>query len=269
MSGKIEALYEEALRKRVLSFDEIVRLAEDVLGQRYDRSYINTKYVHRLVKKGRLKRVRRGLYVALSPIEDKPTVDKLLIASKIRKRGYLGYHTALEYYGCAYSYHGEAYICVDPKNRFTPFEFNQYRFTPVFVEDVEREVLVKAYKGHQIRVSTKERTFIDCLDRVEYTGGWEEALKSLETLGGLDFEAVRRIVTREGNQILLRKTGFVLELLQRRSVFYEHLPPKVLTRLEEKIHGQPRYLIRGTSGPVNDRWRVYVPEGFEETLRGV
>jgi predicted transcriptional regulator of viral defense system len=267
--SKMEALYETILRKRVLSFTEIVSLAGDVLGQPYDKSYINTKYVHRLVKDGRLKRIRRGLYVALSPIEDKPTVDKLLIASKIRKRYYLGYHTALEYHGCAYSHHNEAYICVNPKNRFSPFEFSQYRFKPVFVDDVETGILVKAYKSHKIRVSNKERTFLECLDRVEYAGGWEETLKSLENLGGLDFERVQRLVTRADKQILLRKTGVILELLQKWSLFYEHLPLSILEQLEGGVNGQPRYLIRDIPGPLNDRWRLYVPEGFEEKLRGV
>ena len=159
---KIEALFKKTLRKRVLTFTEIVRLAGEVLGQPYDKSYIHAKYVHRLVKDGRLKRIRRGLYVSLSPIEDKPMVDKLLIASKIRKRYYLGYHTALEYHGCAYSHINEAYVCVNPKNRFNPFEFSQYRFKPVFVDDVETEILVKEYKSHEIRVSNKERTFIEC-----------------------------------------------------------------------------------------------------------
>ena len=267
--SKTESLYEELLRRRVLRFDEIVEIARNTLGEDYSRSYINTKYVQQLVKAGRLERVRRGLYVALSPIEDKPQVDKLLIASKIRTDYYLGYHTALELHGCAYSAHNETYTCVRPKGRFTPFTFHNYIFKPVFTDDLETVIEEKDYRGHSIRVSSKERTFIECLDRVGYAGGWEEALKSLENLGGLKFEKIRRYAIQTGKQILIRKTGFILELLKKSSMFYEHLPESTLKEIEEGVHGAPTYLIRNLRGPLNPRWSLYVPTGFEEKLRGV
>ena len=250
-------------------FDEIVDLAAKLTGRRADASYVYGKYVQRLLEKGRLRRVRRGLYVALSPIEDEPFVDKLLVASKVRSEYFLGFHTALEFYGSAYSVHNDAYICVKPENRFEPFEFAGMRFKPVFVEDVDFGVEEKEYRGHALRVSSKERTFIDCLDRVEYAGGWEECLKSLQSLGGLDFEKTAELAVEYGSEALLRRVGLVLELLRGRSIFYEHLPEEVLMKLEDRISGQPRYLVVGVSGALNVRWRLYVPEGFEENLRGV
>jgi len=252
-----------------VSFDEIVGLAIELFGRHLDRSYVYSKYVRRLVQAGRLKRIRRGLYVVLAPLEKEASVDKLLVASKIRSQYFLGFHTALEFYGCAYSTHNEVYLCVRPETRFDPFDFGRFRFRPVFIDDVESEVEVRAYRGHKLRVSSKERTFVECLDRVEYAGGWEECLKSLQNLGGLDFDKIRRIAVEDQSEILLRRVGFVLGMLKDRSMFYEHLGDDVLEKLESKISQQPRYLIRGLPGPRNDRWRLYVPEGFEEKLRGV
>ena len=269
MSSKTELLYEQLLRRRVLPFGEIVEIARNTLGEDYDRSYINTKYVQPLVRAGRLERVRRGLYVALSPIEEKPQVDKFLIASKIRSDYYLGYHTALEFHGCAYSAHNEAYACVRPLSRFTPFTFHNHTFKPVFTKDLDSEIEEKEYRDHSIRVSSRERTFVECLDRVEYAGGWEEALKSLENLGGLEFEKIQKHAIQTQKQILIRKTGFILEILKRRSLFYEHLPESTLKGIEKKVHGAPTYLIRNVGGPLNPRWRIYVPTGFEEKLRGI
>jgi len=269
LSSKTESLYEQLLGRRVLRFDEIVEIARNTLGEDYTRSYINTKYVHHLVQDGRLERVRRGLYVALSPTEEKPQVDKLLVASKIRSAYYLGYHTALEFHGCAYSAHSEAYTCVRPQDRFTPFTFQNYAFKPVFTDDLETEIEEREYRGHSIRVSGKERTFIECLDMVEHAGGWEEALKSLENLGGLEFEKIHRLVLQTGKQILIRKTGLILELLKNSSIFYEHLPESTLKEIEEEVLGAPTYLIRGTGGSLNPRWRLYVPIEFKEKLRGI
>jgi len=94
-------------------------------------------------------------------------------------------------------------------------------------------------------------------------------LKSLQSLGGLDFEKVTDLAVAYDSEILLRRVGFILELLRGRSIFYEHLPEGVLTKLEDRVSGQPRYLFRGVPGALNARWRLYVPEGFEDKLRGV
>jgi len=267
--SKTEALYKEILRKKVVRFDDIVDLAEKTLEQKFDRSYINNAYVQNLLKSNRLERIRRGLYAAIPPTESSPIVDKFLIATKIRENYYLGFHTALEYHGCAYSAHNEAYTCVKPEQRFTPFTFHNYIFKPVFTSDLEAEIEEKEYRGHTIRISSKERTFVECLDRVIYAGGWEEALKSLENLGGLDLQKIRNLLIQTDKQILVRKTGFVLELLKIKSMFYEHLPESTLEEIEEEVHGAPTYLIRNIGGPLNTRWRLYIPKGFEEKLRGV
>jgi len=269
MSSKTDALYAEMLKKKVLSFDEIVCLARETLNQSFQGSYIYSKYISRLLKKGRLERIRRGLYVALSPIEDKPSVDKFLVASKIKPEYFLGYHTALEFHGRAYSAYNETYVCVKPESPFSPFEFGRYRFRPVFVEDLDSGVEEKIFKNSTIRVSGKERTFVDCLERIEYAGGWEEALKSLQNLGGLDFEKVESLTLKVGNDMLLRKVGFVLELLKKNSIFYEYLPDEILERLAARVSEQSRYLLMNTSGPLNRRWRLYIPENFEDKLRGI
>jgi len=267
--SKTDALYKEILQKKVVRFDDIVDLAGKTLEQSFDRSYISNVYVQNLLKSNRLERIRRGLYAAIPPTESSPIVDKFLIASKIRGNYYLGFHTALEYHGCDYSAHNEAYICVRPERRFTPFTFHNHAFRPVFMSDLEAEIEEREYRGHAIRVSGKERTFVECLDRVDYAGGWEEAIKSLENLGGLDFKKIRDLLIQTDKQILVRKTGFVLELLKGRSVFYEHLPESTLDDIEEEVRGVPTYLIRNRAGPLNTRWRLYVPERFDEKLRGV
>jgi len=118
-------------------------------------------------------------------------------------------------------------------------------------------------------VSSRERTFLECLDRVEYAGGWEEALKSLESMSGLRFDELAMLTVDSCNSFLTQKTGFILELLRSRSIFYEHLQDSTLDRLHSSIGEQPRYLVKGEPGELNKRWRLYVPEEFEEYLRGV
>lgn len=271
MVTKTEQLYKELLSKRVVSFDDIVEEARDILEEEVDRRYLHRKYVSRLVKKSKLHRVRKGLYVVLSPLEEPEDQvgDKLLIASHVRDEYYLGFHTALEYYGCAHSYYNEAYICVRTKDRFDSFKYKRFRFTPVFVKDVELGVEEKSYNGSVLRVSSRARTFVDCIDRVKYAGGWEECLKSLEDLGRVKFQSLVDLLHQYGKDILFRRVGYILELLKEHSPFYEHLSERVLNEIETKITDSPRYLIPGKKGTLHPRWNLFIPQDFPEKLRGV
>jgi predicted transcriptional regulator of viral defense system len=236
-----------------------------------NRRYIYRKYVKRLTEKGKLQRIRKGLYFVLSPLEEpeRHVVDKLLIASKIRAEYYLGFHTALEYYGCASSLYNEAYICVKPNDRFNPFQYKQFSFKPVFVNDVAFQVEEKHYQNNRIKVSSKERTFLDCIDRVQYAGSWEECIKSLQGLGGLDLERLLTLLHKYKNDNLYRRAGYVLELLRQSSPFYEQVDDQLLNEIQSHVKGSPRYLINRKKGIRQKRWKLYIPEDFEEKLRGI
>lgn len=271
MVTKIEALYNALLPMKAVSFNDIVKEASSIIEAAPNRRYIYRKYVSRMIKRGKLQRIRKGLYIVLSPLEkpERHIVNKLLIASKIRDEYYLGFHTALEYYGCASSFYNEAYICVKAKDRFDPFQYKRFSFRPVFVEDVTLEVEEKHYQGNIIKVSSKERAFIECIDRVQYAGGWEECIKSLEGLGGLNMKKLLNLLHKHKKDVLFRRVGYFLELLKNRSPFYEHANDRLLNQVESQIIGPPRYLIYGEKGPINRRWKLYIPKGFEEKLRGL
>jgi predicted transcriptional regulator of viral defense system len=269
MRGKTEALYTLLLPMRIVSFDDIVQSTSKIAAASANRRYIYRKYVTRLIEKGKLKPIRKGLYAVLSPLEqpEKHETDKLLIASKIRKDYYLGYHTALEYYGSAYSPFHEAYVCVNPKDRFDQFHYARFTFTPVFTQDTGSHISEKPYGPSSIRVSSKERTFIECLDRVAYAGGWEECIKSLAELGGIDFAKLITLTLHRKKQILLREVGYFLEYFRSTSPFYEHVRQDRLETLSTRVQGSPQYLIRGEPGDLHARWRLYIPEDLEEQLK--
>jgi len=254
----------------VVSFDEIVEAMSRLIGTSPGRRYIYHKYVSRMVEAGKLVGIRRGLYSVLSPLDtpEGHSVDKLLVASKVRPNYYLGFHTALEYYGCASSLINEAYTCVKAEHRFDQFSYGRYMFRPVFVDDTSLGVEEESYLGNVVRVSGRERTLIECIDRVQYAGGWEECVKSLEGLSNVDARKLLEQL-RGRKKALVRRVGFIVELLKSRSQFYEHIPVEVLNDLSSRASGSPQYFIEGDKGALNKRWGLYVPEGFEERLRGI
>lgn len=272
MVTKTEALYNVLLQKKIVTFDDIVKAASNIIEvASLNRRYIYRKYVDRLIESGKLQKVRKRLYVVLPPLESPQNhvPDKLLIASKIRDKYYLGFHTALEYYGCASSFFNEAYICVRSRDRFDQFRYKRFSFRPVFVKDVTLAVEKKSYRENILKVSSKERTFIECIDRVKYSGGWEECIKSLEGLTGLNMEELVKLLHYYESDILFRRVGYVLEFLRERSPFYKHVNDHQLDRIRRQITGGPRYLIPKESGPLNRRWKLYIPKNFEERFRGI
>lgn len=271
---KKEQFYKTLLGVRIVTFDDILEAAK-AHSIRPSPSYILGKYVDKLIEDKKMCRIRRGLYWVLEPLEEpsRSYPDKFLVGSKIRRGCFLGFHTALELHGHSYSAtYNEVYVCVRKRERFAPFVFRGIGFKPVYVGDSRRGVMSEKYRGAEIRFTDRERTFIDCISKIKYAGGWEECVKSLETFGGLDFQEIYEHLLRYDNQFLTRKVGLVLELMKKRSTFYDHLEDDLLGKINGRVKGSPGYLDRTWGGEMilNERWLLYVPRNFEEVVfRGV
>ncbi len=99
-----DELYSQLAQARAVTLQDITRIAEKIMGRRLTTDYVYRKYVHSLQRRGYIHRIRRNLYAVRQPGQTQPTADRFLVASKIRDDYYLGYHTALEFHGTAYSF---------------------------------------------------------------------------------------------------------------------------------------------------------------------
>jgi len=233
------------------------------------KKYVYDKIITPLLKQKKVTRVRRGLYTAIDPITGQPAADPVIVASKLRDQYYLGYYSALTLYGSAYSTMTQAHICIHPRDRFKEFTFNGVTYIPLYTRDTQTNVQTMNYRGHSIRVCGKERLLVELVENPQHVGGWEQSLKSLETLGGIEYEKIPRILEKKDNQKLIRKTGYVLELLRARSLYHRHLPNRVTDEVQSMVQGQPQYMERNRKGPLNRRWMLYIHPSFYEYLRGI
>ncbi len=158
------------------------------------------------------------------------------------------------------------YITVLPEDRFSRFKYQNLNFKPVFTKEILFDIETKKYRTIELKVSSKERTLVDCVDRPDYAGGWEECFKSLSTLSGLDFWKIIDILDMYSKKSLYAKVGFVLELLREQSVFYEHLSDEILNRIKANKPKTPKYFERSVSSTLNKDWNLYVPAVFVEYL---
>jgi predicted transcriptional regulator of viral defense system len=257
-------IYNWVLKQNTVTNKEIAQQLPD-----RDEKYVYIKHINPLLHANKLDRIRRGLYTAIDPITNKPVADPIIVASKIRKPYYLGYHTALTLYGSAYSTRNQTHICIHPKNRFREFTYNGNTYTPLYTRDTKTNIQTINHRGHKIKVCSKERLLIELIENPQHIGGWEQTLKSLETLGGIEYEKIPEILEKKNTQILTRKTGYILTLLKQHSIYHKHLPEQVTKQIQDTITGQPEYMEKNRKGPLNTKWMLYIHPDFTEYLRGI
>lgn len=269
---KIDLLYQELLKKEVSRYKDIKDIASTILKTRHlSPKYIYTEYINKLCKQGKLLHPQRGLYIAVQPTLIKDPLfqpDKYLIASQLQFPYYLGYHTALELHGCAYSSYNTIYTVVPYEKKFRPFTFKQITYQPVFTSHPNLGVKKHLHKNQEIKLSSPSKTFLDCIDRPQYAGGWEECLKSLEGLSGVTAQELKSLLTSIQKDILYRKTGLILELFTQ-NPYYQGILEKLHNFLEKHIGDSHMYIKKGRKSTLNTTWNVYVPVEFNELLRGV
>jgi len=268
---KLDQVYRELLSMNVATSHDIVQVVERLTDLKPRSQYVYTKYISPLLRKGLLSRVRRGLYYVRSPNEgdDLPEMDKYLMASKVRDDYYLSHHAALELNGTAESAFWIVHLSVPQNKRFQKFVFNGVEFKPVSTKDVGTSTIAFPRKDGKVRASNPSRTFLDCIDRPEHVGGWEECLKSLQSLAGVDINEIIELVGLYGKSILNNKVGFILDLMRRNSVYYEHISDDDLSLIEKRLNGLMYYLDSNQEYSRSKRWNLYVPSGFESHLRGI
>ena len=215
-------------------------------------------------KSGRILRVRRGLYAALPPGANPESypVDPYMLAAKMTDDAVLAYHTALEFYGNAYSAYEHFFYLTGHSPR--PFTFRNSSFRSVLFP---RKLLMKDKQsfgvavadrvGVDVRVTGLERTLVDVLDRPDLTGSWEEIWRSLESVEFYDLDQVVEYVLLLENATTAAKVGFFLEQ-HRETLMVQDVHLKALQKLRPR---QPHYFDRARrkDGRLVKQWNLVVP----------
>jgi predicted transcriptional regulator of viral defense system len=215
-------------------------------------------------KRGRIYPIRRGLYVTVPSgvTTDTFPVDPYLLAAKMADDAVLAYHTALEFYGKAYSVFERFYYLTG--HQLLPVRFRSYEFRCVLFP---RKLQAKGKEffavnqseraGLDIRITSLERTLVDVLGRPDLGGSWEEIWRSLESIEFFDLDKVIEYALLLENATTVAKLGFFLDQ-HRKALMVEEVH---FQRLRKKLPKRPHYMIRGDrkqSRLVVD-WNLIVP----------
>ncbi len=227
-------------------------------------------------KQGRIIPVRRGLYatVPFGADPSKSPVDPYLVVSKMTPDAVLSYHTALEFFGKAYTLYTK--LIYTSVKKSLPLKFQSYEIVgvplPLSIREKGKDMFgVTCHKrsGVEIRVTSLERTFVDVLDRPHLAGSWEEIWRSLESVEFFDLDQVIEYTLLLENATTAAKVGFFLE--QHKEALM--IDDAGLIPLRKLIPQQPHYMVRGKRKKCQwvKSWNLMVPvdvlnKSWEEVL---
>jgi predicted transcriptional regulator of viral defense system len=234
-----------------------------------------TSLLRHHLRAGNIKRVSREVFAAVPahlPAE-RMVIDRFTAASKLRPDGVLGFHSALELHGIAYSEFNEVQLISAGRTERVDLPFGACRFvTPpkalVAAGKADYLTMTMDRQGVAVRVTAVERTVVDALHRPELAGGVEEVLQSLDLVRYLDPVKVADYVELLDNRSLASVSGWWLE--RRRSAL--GVTDDVLTRLQRRLPRSKHYALGAEPGHavLVEAWRVLLPrQAVDAAFEGV
>jgi predicted transcriptional regulator of viral defense system len=175
------------------------------------------RLLHRLSAKRWVERLERGKY-RLIPLEAGPEAHwaehEYLVAAALVQPYYLGYATALVYYGYTERQPRPVWIVTTRRKRPVTIEGVAYRFVTLSEHKFFGHTTIELLDS-PVQIAEREKAIVDGFDHPEYCGGVIEPAKGL-WFGGdeLDLDRLVEYSQRLRNRVAMRRLGFWLERLE-------------------------------------------------------
>ncbi len=164
--------------------------------------------LQRALKSKKIIRIRRGLYVSNTGRFEQTQVDPYRIVGTIDPVAIVSFHSALEIYGVAHNQFFSVQFRTEVLR--TPFDYAKVKYQPYHSSEKVNTQNFDSRSLGNIKVTTKEQTFVDCLSFPERAGGIEEVIRSLSLFPYLDLDELE-VLLEQGNNSLAARAGWLLE----------------------------------------------------------
>ena len=266
-----EEIYKKGLTgKESLLISALARQDKKIFNIEDTRSIIGRdagKIMSSLIRKKWVLPLKRGLY-AIVPLDvgfkgaDSFILHNFVIASHLVEPYYIGYWSALNYYGFSEQIPRTTFIATTkarmPLNILAAYycfiKLKKKKFFAFNKIDIE---------GWKINIASPEKTIADCLDRPEQTGGIDEVAKAVYfNHEEMDLRKIYGFAERMGNATILKRLGYILEatgLLDKYGdIFNRFSPSKGYPALDP---------VSARKGRYNSKWGLLLnfkinPEGW-------
>lgn len=169
-----------------------------------------------LVKRGWLQRLEKGKYLIL-PLEagreQEWTEHEFIIGSYLIEPYYIGFRSALNYYGYTEQISRIVYVASTRRKLKSSLDISGVTYRLVKLPERKffgfKQITIDSYK---INISEAEKSIVDCLDQIRYCGGITEVAKALwYGRDELDFPKMAEYSRRNGNRSSNQRLGYLIE----------------------------------------------------------
>ena len=169
-----------------------------------------------LVKRGWLQRIEKGKYLIL-PLEagreQEWTEHEFIIGSYLIEPYYIGFRSALNYYGYTEQISRIVYVASTRRKLKSSLDISGVTYRLVKLPERKffgfKQITIDSYK---INISEPEKSIVDCLDQIRYCGGITEVAKALwYGRDELDFPKMAEYSRRNGNRSANQRLGYLIE----------------------------------------------------------
>ena len=161
-----------------------------------------TLVLRNMIKKGIIKRVKKDLYVVKEFFENNNKA-KYIIGSYINDFSFISYHSALEYYELETS--SLRKLQVSSPYRFYDLAFEGYDYCYC-----RSKILCQVDIIDDIKVTSIERTIIDCINTIGKEISLNELTNCLEKIDCLNEEKLKEVLLAYNKDTLYKKAGYYL-----------------------------------------------------------
>jgi len=218
------------------------------------------KLLYSLTKNKWIKRIERGKYLILpleSGLHANYGADPYTLARKLVSPYYVGFLSALNYYGITEQISRTTFIATTKPKRPLHFQVQDYRF--VRLPEKRFFGITEEWIGQfKFNISDREKTLIDCLFLPKYSGGLTEVVKAFRSK--LDFDKLYGYATEMDDLAALKRLGYILDTLK--------IKTSITKKLLKKVKGGYCLLDTGgpKTGPKNKKWKIIENISKEELM---
>ena len=173
--------------------------------------------LYRLRKKGRIEEIERGKYLlipAKAGYSGKWAEVPFIIASEIVDPYYIGFASALNYWGMTEQVPSTTFVVTTKRKRNLEYGSLKFKFVTFskkrFFGIVEEEIA-----GEKFKISSREKTIVDGLIYPRYCGGLDEIVKGIwESQDEIDFAKIIDYAKEMRNDSVKRRLFYILDILE-------------------------------------------------------
>ena len=182
----------------------------------------------------------------------------LALASRLVDPYYIGYATAAAHYGLTTQVRNVVWIATTTSGiRNRSIKDNAVRFVHLSPRKFFGFDAVPVF-GYSVRMSDREKTIIDCVDRLRFAGGVSEVRQMLATASRrLDWQKLVGYLEQIGSVSLAQRLGFLADTTEAR------MPEESRARLKRMLRPSSRSFLGPSEKPknaigYNPEWQLLV-----------